>query len=206
MKRKLINSGVVLLAISLGAAIAQDKGGAPGGGRGRGPAVPGMALSSPDFQDGGIIPDKYTQAAGRMAPSPKLEWSNVPMGTMSFVLIMHDPDNASKKGPDDTLHWMAFNIPGTSHGLDGGVPNDAKLADGTIQARGIQVGYFGPGNGAINPYHHYTWELYALDAMLPLDAMATRTDVLTGMAGHVIGKAVLEGRFKMPATPAPAAK
>ena len=64
------------------------------------------------------------------------------------------------------------------------------------QARGIRVGYFGPGNGAINPYHHYTWELYALDAMLPLGPDATRADVMSGMAGHVISKAVLEGRFK----------
>jgi hypothetical protein len=160
-----------------------------------------MALSSPDFQDGGIIPDKFTQAAGRMAPSPKLEWTNVPMGTMSFVLIMHDPDNASRKGPEDTLHWMVFNIPGTSKGLEGGQPLEPKLADGSIQARGIQVGYFGPGNGAINPYHHYTWELYALDEMLPLGPDATRADVMKAMDMHVVGKAVLEGRFKMPAAP-----
>ena len=198
MKTKLIASGSVLLAVTLGVALAQDKGG-KGGGAPKAPPTPGMALSSPDFQDGGIIPDKFTQAAGPTAPSPKLEWTNVPMGTMSFVLIMHDPDNALNKTPDDVLHWMVFNIPCTARGLAGGLPTDAKLPDGTIQAKGIRsVGYMGPGNAAINPYHHYTLELYALDSMLTLGPDATRADVMTAMTGHAIGKAVLVGRFKRP--------
>ena len=198
MKTKLIASGSVLLAVTLGVALAQDKGG-KGGGAPKAPPTPGMALSSPDFQDGGIIPDKFTQAAGPTSPSPKLEWTNVPMGTMSFVLIMHDPDNALNKTPDDVLHWMVFNIPGTARGLAGGVPTDAKLPDGTIQAKGIRsVGYMGPGNAAINPYHHYTLELYALDAMLTLGPDASREDVMKAMVGHAIGKAVLVGRFKRP--------
>jgi Raf kinase inhibitor-like YbhB/YbcL family protein len=119
-----------------------------------------MALSSPDFQDGGIIPDKFTQVV-QNAPSPKLEWTNVPMGTVSFVLIFHDPDNAMQRMPEDTLHWMVFNIPGTARGLDGGQPATAQLPDGTIQAKNVRggVGYMGPGNQAINPYHHYTFEL-----------------------------------------------
>jgi hypothetical protein len=54
----------------------------------------------------------------------------------------------------------------------------------------------GPGNAAINPYHHYTWELYALDAKLTLGPDATRDEVMKAMEGHTVGKAVLEGRFK----------
>jgi Raf kinase inhibitor-like YbhB/YbcL family protein len=198
MKKKLIASGAVLLAVTLGVALGQDKGG-KGGGAPKQPPTPGMALSSPDFQDGGIIPDKFTQAAGPTAPSPKLEWTNVPANTASFVLIMHDPDNALNKTPDDVLHWMIFNIPGTARGLAGGLPTDAKLPDGTIQAKGIRnVGYMGPGNAAINPYHHYTLELYALDSMLTLGPDASRADVMTAITGHIVGKAVLVGRFKRP--------
>jgi len=198
MKKKLIASGAVLFAVTLGVALAQDKGG-KGGGAPKQPPTPGMALSSPDFQDGGVIPDKFTQAAGPTSPSPKLEWTNVPAATASFVLIMHDPDNALNKTPDDVLHWMVFNIPGTARGLAGGQPTDAKLPDGTIQAKGIRnVGYLGPGNAAINPYHHYTLELYALDSLLTLGPDASRADVMTAMTGHIVGKAVLVGRFKRP--------
>ena len=184
---------VVVLAFTVTLALPQGKGGGKGA-----PKGPGMALTTPDFQDGGIIPDKFTQAAP-MPISPKLEWTNVPEGTQSFVLIMHDPDNALNKGTDDVLHWMVFNIPGTARSLPQNMPLDVTLPDGTIQAKGIRsVGYMGPGHAAINPYHHYTWELYALDSKLSLGTDATRADVMKAMEGHTVGKAVLEGRFKRP--------
>jgi Raf kinase inhibitor-like YbhB/YbcL family protein len=184
---------VAVLAFTVSLALPQGKGGGKGA-----PKGPGMALTSPDFQDGGVIPDKFTQA-DPMPVSPKLEWANVPDGTQSFVLIMHDPDNALNKGTDDVLHWMMFNIPGSARSLAGSLPLDAKLPDGTIQAKGIRnVGYMGPGNAAINPYHHYTLELFALDSPLSLGPDATRADVMKAMEGHTTGKAVLVGRFKRP--------
>ena len=184
---------VAVLAFTVTLALPQGKGGGKGA-----PKGPGMGLTSPDFQDGGIIPDKFTQAVP-MPVSPRLEWTNVPEGTQSFVLIMHDPDNALNKGTDDVLHWIMFNIPGTARSLAGGLPSDAKLPDGTIQAKGIRnVGYMGPGNAAINPYHHYTLELYALDDKLSLGPEATRAEIMKAMEGHTTGKAVLVGRFKRP--------
>jgi Raf kinase inhibitor-like YbhB/YbcL family protein len=190
---KKIFYAVAVLAFTVSLALPQGKGGGKGA-----PKGPGMALTSPDFQDGGVIPDKFTQA-DPMPVSPKLEWANVPDGTQSFVLIMHDPDNALNKGTDDVLHWMMFNIPGSARSLAGSLPLDAKLPDGTIQAKGIRnVGYMGPGNAAINPYHHYTLELFALDSPLSLGPDATRADVMKAMEGHTTGKAVLVGRFKRP--------
>src|ERR1700693_1476941 len=106
----------LILTLALTAAItgfAQDKG------KAKAPPTPGLTLTSPDFQDGGIIPDKYSQAV-QNAPSPKLEWSYTPMGTQSFVLLFHDPDVALQKKLDDVTHWMAFNIPGTATSLAGG--------------------------------------------------------------------------------------
>jgi Raf kinase inhibitor-like YbhB/YbcL family protein len=183
---------VAVLAFTVTLALPQGKG---GGGKGA-PKGPGMGLSSPDFEDGGIIPDKFTQGVP-MPVSPRLEWTNVPPNTESFVLIMHDPDNALNGGTDDVLHWIMFNIPGTARSLSGGLPLDAQLPDGTIQAKGIRnVGYMGPGNAAINPYHHYTLELYALNAKLTLGPDATRADIMKAMDTHTVGKAVLVGRFK----------
>ena len=112
---------------------------------------------------------------------------------------MHDPDNALNGGTDDVLHWIMFNIPGTARSLAGGLPSDAQLPDGTIQAKGIRnVGYMGPGNAAINPYHHYTLELFALNAKLTLGPDASRADIMKAMDTHTVGKAVLVGRFKRP--------
>jgi Raf kinase inhibitor-like YbhB/YbcL family protein len=192
MHNKLFATAAVLIAIAAVTMLAQEK----GKGGGKAPAVPGLTLTSPDFTDGGVIPNKFTQA-DPMPVSPKLDWTNVPPGTVSFTLILHDPDAAPGKSIEDVLHWMAFNIPGSSTGFPGGMSADATLPDGTVQAknRGNRVGFMGPGAGAAGPYHHYTFELFALDTKLTLGPDATRADVLKAMDGHVLAKGVLEGRF-----------
>jgi len=153
-----------------------------------------MTLTSSAFADGAVIPDKYTQASPSPV-SPALSWENVPAGTMSFALIMHDPDVALNKGTNDVLHWMAFNIPATARSLPENVPTTASLPDGTVQPNNLRgnPGFMGP--GARGVYHHYTFELFALDTKLNLTAAATRPEVLAAMDGHIIGKAVTVGRF-----------
>jgi Raf kinase inhibitor-like YbhB/YbcL family protein len=179
--------GAILAAGTICAALAQQ---------GRGTPMPGLTLTTPAFDDGGIIPNKYSQADPNPV-SPKLEWSHVPAGTVSFVLLMHDPDTALQKKLDDVTHWMAFNIPASVTSLPEGVPPTAQLPDGTIQIKNLRggVGFMGSGAGAAGPYHHYTWELFALDTKLDLGPDATRAEVTKAMDGHILGKGVLVGRF-----------
>ena len=195
MTKKVLSATAVLLALGVGVALSQDKGGKGGGGRG--PVGPGLTLTSPDLEDGAVIPDKFTMKAGANTVSPKLQWDHVPPATQSFVLLFHDPDVSMGKKMDDVTHWMAFNIPGTARELPGGISADAKLADGTIQIKntGNRVGYMGPGAPAAGPYHHYTFELFALDTTLDLTDAATRADVVKAMDGHILAKGVLAGRF-----------
>lgn len=193
MKQKLLASAVVVLALGVGAMIAQ---GPPAGGKGA-PKGPGLTLTSPDITDGAVIDDKYTQKGGQKGPSPKLEWTNVPNGVVTFALLFHDPDAAPGKKVEDVTHWMIFNIPGTARELAGGMGDQATLPDGAVQIKNTRgnVGYMGPGAPAPGPYHHYTFELYALDTKLDLGPDAIRADVMKAMDGHVIAKGVLEGRF-----------
>jgi Raf kinase inhibitor-like YbhB/YbcL family protein len=210
MKRLMVQSTRVMLVALLtsGAVIAQAPQGAPpgapGGGQGRGggrgPQTPPLLMTSPAWEDGGVIPDKFTQAAGATAPSPELKWSQVPPGTQSFVLLMHDPEPVLNKGSKmDITHWLIWNIPATSTGLPEGVPQ-GELPDGSRQVSLRGNGYMGPGAPA-GPYHHYTFELYALDIKLdvpqgtPQQAADTRNAVVNAMDGHVLGKAVLVARF-----------
>ena len=166
----------------------------------RGPQVPPLVMTSTAWQDGGVIPDKYTQAAGPAAVSPALQWSQVPPGTQSFVLLLHDPEPVLNKGSKmDITHWLIWNIPGTSTGLAEGVAQ-GELPDGSRQVSLRGNAYMGPGAPA-GPYHHYTFELYALDTKLdvpqgtPQEAANTRMAVVNAMDGHVLGKAVLVARF-----------
>ena len=200
--RVLLAAAAVLIA---GAALAQERQGQPGGaggggrGAGRGPQTPPLLMTSSAWEDGGVIPDKYTQAAGATAPNPALSWSQVPMGTQSFVLIMNDPEPAipAKSSRGDVTHWLVWNIPATSTGLPEGVMG-GDLPDGTKQQSLRSNGYMGPGAGP-GPYHHYTFTLYAVDTKIDVtasqNAFDTRTALLNAMDGHVLGKAILVARF-----------
>jgi Raf kinase inhibitor-like YbhB/YbcL family protein len=154
-------------------------------------------MTTTAFEDGGVIPAKFV---GAMGVSPELKWSQVPMGTESFVLLFHDPEPVLNKGLMDVTHWLVWNIPGTATGLPEGVPQGAQLPDGTRQVSLRANGYMGPG-APPGPYHHYTLELYALDTKLmvpestPQQAAATRTAVMQAMDGHILGKAIIVGRF-----------
>ena len=146
------------------------------------PPRPGMVLTSPSYEDGAVIPNKFTQNDPKPI-SPKLEWTNVPPGVVTFALLMHDPEGAPQKGSTDVTHWLAFNIPGSATSLPENVPATATLPDGTIQVKNTRgaIGFLGPGAGAQGPYHHYTMELFALDSKLDLGPDAARADVLKAM-------------------------
>ena len=194
-----LSSGTTLIAQApQGGAGGQGRAGGAGG---RGPATPPLLMTSSAWEDGGVIPNKFTQAAeGGAAVSPELKWSQVPPGTQSFVLLMHDPEPVLNKGSKmDITHWLIWNIPGTSTGLPENVAQ-GELPDGSRQVSLRSNAYMGPGAPA-GPYHHYTFELYALDIKLdvpqgtPQQAADTRNAVFNAMDGHVLGKALLVARF-----------
>lgn len=175
-------------------------GGGQGRGAGRGPQTPPLIMTSTAWEDGGVIPDKYTAAgATQPSPSPALSWTQVPPGTQSFAIIMNDPEPMipAKSSKGDVTHWLIWNIPGTSTGLPEGVAQ-GDLPDGSKQQSLRGQGYMGPG-APPGPYHHYTFTLYALDTKVDItpaqNAFDTRQALLTAMDGHVLGKAVLVARF-----------
>jgi len=167
--------------------------------QGGGPPNPPLIMATTAWEDGGVIPDKYTQKVP-MAVSPELKWSQVPPGTQSFVLLVHDPEPVLNKGSKmDITHWLIWNIPGNSTGLKEGVAQ-GELPDGSRQVSLRTNSYMGPGAPA-GPYHHYTFELYAVDSKIdvpqgtPQEAANTRMAVMNAIDGHVLGKALLVARF-----------
>lgn len=174
---------------------------------GQTPSAPSiMSITSPAFPDGGIIPIKFSQAAPGAAPgegsSPALNWADVPTGTQSFVLHMHDLDFSRNKTTDDQVHWLVWNIPADSKGFPEGLPRGARLPDGSYQISVTGLVYRGPGAGANGPLHHYMFELFALDTKLDVkpaaDAFESRKLVMKAMEGHILGRAAYGGRFRRP--------
>jgi Raf kinase inhibitor-like YbhB/YbcL family protein len=176
-----------------------------GQGRGAAPA-PAMTLTIAGFPDGGQFPVRFSQAAPCVATgegtSPAMTWANVPAGTKSFVLNMHDMDLARNKTTDDQAHWVVWNIPATATGMPEGVPKGSQMADGSYQISATGPMYRGPGAPATGPFHHYVFELYALDTTLDVkpsgDAFETRAKVIGAIQGHILAKAVYGGLFRRP--------
>jgi len=193
-----------MLTLALAASGAAQQGGAPAGGRG--PQVPPLLLTVHGFADGSEVPLKYSCSgppAGGV--SPAIDWKQVPPGTQSFVLLVHDPEPHPGKGLIDVTHWLIWNIPGTATGLPEAVPAGATLPDGSHQMKrgngaNAVAGYFGP-CAPPGPDHHYTYELWALDTKLDLPETASRPDVMKAADGHILGAAEWIGLFHRTAAP-----
>lgn len=172
------------------------------------PPRPPFMIQTRAFVDGGTIPLRYSQAAPGVEAgkglSPAIAWINPPEGTQSFLLHMHDMEVARQRTTEDQVHWLVWNIPATAKELPEGVPEGAKLADGSYQISATGPMYRGPGAGAAGPPHHYVFELLALDIPLDMpatgDAFETRRKLMEAVQGHVLGKAILMGLFKRPAS------
>jgi len=131
-----------------------------------------------------------------------MEWSDLPADTHSLVLNMHDMDVVHDKTTDDQVHWLVWNIPASSPGLPRGVPKGSQLPDGSYQISVTGPMYRGPGAPADGPFHHYVFELYAVNTLLNVepssDAFETRANVIKAIQGHIVGKTVYVGLFKRP--------
>lgn len=149
-----------------------------------------LSLSSPSFKEGETIPKELScEGADK---SPQLNWSDVPDGTQSFVMIMDDPD--APMGTWD--HWVLFDIPADKTELPQGVANDAELADGSRSGLNSwkKHGYGGPCPPPGGP-HRYFFKLYALDKKLELPNTSTKLQVEAAMKGHILAETKLMGTY-----------
>ena len=150
-----------------------------------------FALTSSAFTEGTAIPAKYTCEGEDV--SPPLAWSDAPAGTVSFALIVDDPD-----APAGTwVHWVLYNLPATAGELPENVAKVETLdLGGARQGRNDfqRPGYGGPCPPP-GPAHRYFFKLYALDAALPPRPAARQKDVEAAMQGHTLGMAQLVGTY-----------
>jgi Raf kinase inhibitor-like YbhB/YbcL family protein len=210
MLRNLVWAAIVFA--SAGVATAYAQGGAaqaPAAGRtGGAPPRPVLSVTSPAWPDGGEVPMRNAGRGENKSPAFEFHWTlaNAPTAApdtlQTYAIVLHDVENSANKGTIDTLHWTVFNIPGSAKGLPEGL-GAGDLPDGTRNGPGVGArggtppAYFGPGAG-VGPFHHYVFEVYALDLKLDLPATTTRDELLKAMEGHVIGKAAYVGRFHAP--------
>lgn len=159
-----------------------------------GVAAMAFTLSSDSFVADGEIPSRHTCDGEDI--SPHLKWSEVPDGTLSFALIVDDPDAPDPQAPRMTwVHWVVFNLPPTTTELAAGV---GAGRSGDDMEQGLndwkRVGY----NGPCPPIgrHRYFHKLYALDVVLPAHENATKQWLEGAMEGHILATAELVGTYQ----------
>jgi Raf kinase inhibitor-like YbhB/YbcL family protein len=149
-----------------------------------------MKLMSIAFDEGGMIPEKYTCDGADV--SPPLKWDTLPEGTKSLSLICDDPDAPAGAW----VHWVYYDIPLSTEGIPEDVTPDDRPAFGGIQ--GIndfrRIGYGGP--CPPGGTHRYYFKLYALDTLLNLPPGATKKQLLDAMGNHIVGQAQLMGKYR----------
>jgi len=166
----------VLIALGIGQAAAQ------------GFQLPNIQVTSNAFSDGGIIPLRFTSHGDNVQPNFSI--TGAPENTASYVIIFHDIDVALGGGLDDVTHWLAWNISSP-------VIPEGSLPAGSTQGNNIrgQANYMGPGAPYADRYHHYVFEIYALNDMLDLAEGASREQLIEAMGGKVVGKTAYVGRY-----------
>ncbi|MDY6774384.1 MAG: YbhB/YbcL family Raf kinase inhibitor-like protein [Candidatus Nanohaloarchaea archaeon] len=144
-----------------------------------------LELSSPAFEDGGTIPERYGYEEQNV--NPPLQISGVPENTESLALVMDDPDAEPVAGKVWD-HWVLYNIP----------PNVTEIGEGESPGTEGRTDYNEPGYGGPNPPdqpHEYVFTLYALNTELDLEKGATKEELEQAVEGHVLDKSVLKGSY-----------
>jgi Raf kinase inhibitor-like YbhB/YbcL family protein len=146
-----------------------------------------LRLSSPDFDDGGRIPERCAHHKDNQIPT--LQWSEAPEGTVEFAILMEDPDT-----PIGTYdHWVIAGIDPSTRSIEGG-----KLPDGAVEGPNDfgEDGYGGPEPPVGDGVHRYLFNLYALKEPSGLSAGATADDLRRAVIGKEIARGVLIGTFE----------
>jgi len=137
-----------------------------------------FSIISSNFDEGEEIPKEFGYKFENK--EPKLDFKNVPKGTISIGLIMDDPDAMAAVGKI-WVHWLQY--------FD--YPSQNLIIEGKTDFG--EIGYGGP--APPNGRHTYIFKGYAVDVKLDLKEGYSKQDLEDAMKGHIIAKTKLTGTF-----------
>lgn len=149
-----------------------------------------FTISSTAFEDGSKIPTEYTCDGDDI--SPEIWWDGEPKGTVSYAMIMEDPD-----APDGTFtHWVVYNLPADCHQLEKIIPIQKNLSNGAIQAKNDfgKIGYRGPCPPK-GEEHRYYFRIFAMKKKLPPESIKNGFEFYEAMNGLVLDRAEYMGKY-----------
>ena len=152
-----------------------------------------IAVTSLAFADHAPIPARYT--ADGPGVSPPLQWSGVPKGAASLLLIVEDADSPT---PHPLVHAIVVDL----------APVDGALAEGALPSRDhdgsdvrtgrnsyLQSGWLPPDPPPGHGEHNYAFQLFALAGAPDPGVNPRRSALIRVMAGHVLAAGLLTGTY-----------
>ena len=156
-----------------------------------------LTVTSLAFADHAPIPVPYT--ADGAGFSPPLQWSGVPPGAASLVLIVEDADAPT---PQPFVHAIVVELPGTDGALaEGALDSDDHAGAGYRIGRNsyLQASWLAPDPPPGHGVHRYAFQVFALNSAAPaFSETPGRDEVLEALRDHAIASGCLIGTYERP--------
>jgi len=143
----------------------------------------------------GVFPkENIGTGIGGSNKSPALAWGAGPSGTQSYAIVLHDLSNITANKP--FVHWVMWNIPGTTRMLPAGLETTAmpSVPAGSSQKSFSGNGYQGSGKCG----NVYEFVLYALTTATFTPTGTTQTAIADALAATNAPTASLRARSGAP--------
>jgi Raf kinase inhibitor-like YbhB/YbcL family protein len=154
-----------------------------------------IAVTSLAFVDHAPIPERYT--ADGAGVSPPLQWSGVPDGAQSLVVIVEDADAPT---PQPLIHAIAVDLAGEDGALgEGALPSSNHEGIGVRTGRNslLQAAWLPPDPPPGHGVHRYAFQVFAL-AGGEFDGTPGRDAVLDAISEHGLASGCLIGTYERP--------
>ncbi|WP_236792200.1 YbhB/YbcL family Raf kinase inhibitor-like protein [Amycolatopsis sp. GM8] len=155
-----------------------------------------FTLTSPAFDHGAAIPEQHRGRLFGANISPALTWTQPPAGTAELVLVVQDPD-APRRTP--ATHALTVGINPSLRGIPENALANPSPIPGLRHGKGAlgHRGWAGPMPIRSHGPHAYVFQLFALDRAPELPTGFTLDDAITVIAGHITGRARLDGTYEI---------
>jgi Raf kinase inhibitor-like YbhB/YbcL family protein len=142
------------------------------------------------FEEGASIPAVHSCDGDDI--SPLVRWDGESKETVTFALIMEDPD-----APGGTFtHWIVYNLPADCHELEKNMPIKRHLGNKAIQGKNDfgKIGYRGPCPPG-GEEHRYFFRLFALRKKLPPESINNGAAFYRAIDGLILDRAEFMGKY-----------
>jgi Raf kinase inhibitor-like YbhB/YbcL family protein len=156
-----------------------------------------FSLSSPAFEHGTPIPERYRGRIFGANISPAIAWTTPPAGTAELLLIVQDPDVPFAH---PATHALSAGIDPSMLGLPENALAQPSPIPGLVHGKGGpgRLGWGGPMPIPSHGPHAYVFQLFALDRRLELSERFSLAEALNAVTGHLIGRTRLDGSYEIP--------